>query len=109
MVLLPLPATPITTRTKGSPDGASGCMAFLPRRGERRKRQRDARHERLEAGVLDADHPTLLFEQRRSMREQRSGVPIGGEPHQHELEQRPRRIERVAAVEALELGLVAAR
>src|SRR6516164_2062115 len=73
------------------------------------KGQCDARHERLKACPIDADHPALLFEQGRSMREQGSGVPIGTKTHQDDLEQRPCRIEPIASVEALEVGLVAAR
>src|SRR5947209_11557919 len=37
---------------------------------ERGKRQRDAWDERLQAGVIDAHCPTLLFEQCRSIRKQ---------------------------------------
>src|SRR5690242_13125575 len=49
-------------------------------RCEGRQGQRDPRNERREAGLLDADDPTLLLVERRAVGEQRSGVPVGAEP-----------------------------
>ena len=50
-----------------------------------------------------------LLVERRRMREQRGGVAVSAEPHEDEIEQRPRRIEPVRAVKRLEVFLVEPR
>ena len=60
-------------------------------------------------GFLDPDDPAVRLLERRTVRKQRGGMSVAGKPHQHEIEQRMRRIEPIAPVEALEFHLVAPR
>src|ERR1700738_169609 len=73
------------------------------------KRQRDARHVRLTASLLHAHDPTFLFLQCRAVREQRCGMSVRSNTPEHDFKQRPRRVEPVATIKSLELGLVTMR
>src|SRR5437667_8692659 len=80
----------------------------LPGRCQCGEGECDARDERSESRSLDTDDPAFCLVERRTVRKQRSRMSVAGKPHQNEIEQRMRRIESIAPIEALELRLVVA-
>ena len=84
-------------RTRGS--GSRACPAPLTsnsisrQEAERRQGQRDPRHERLDMGLGHADHPALGLLDGGIAGKQRGGMAVGADAQQHDIEQRPGRIE----------------
>src|SRR5580704_14028977 len=86
--------------------GAVDDEQHFARRRQRRKGQRHAGYEWLPTGLGNADHPALLLVERGLTGIERRTVAVRADAHEHEVEQRPRRIELFGAVKFLERILI---
>src|SRR5438105_8819194 len=89
--------------------GAVDQKQHFTRGSQCRESQRDTRHEWLHSGFRNAKNPAVFFFERGRVRKQRRCVAIGAEAHQHEIEQRLRRLETACTVKLLKLVFVKTR